>query len=294
MPDPLPKALKERAAYLKNRSIYLLPNLFTTAALFCGFYAIIVAMGGYFRLAAMAIFIAMIFDGLDGRIARWTQTESPFGAEYDSLSDMVSFGVAPRTGRLRMGPKRRWQARLGCRLHLLRRDSAPIGPVQHQRRHHRQTLLPRLTKPGSGGCHRIDRLGAAQLRRRACSKPRRFISRLDRYGFCRPLDDQQHPLPQWQVAELPKKRAGKHDYDPGRRHRFDRCVRAQYRRDTPGTLRTLRNFRAVDRPVAIDQTPATHSKPFDRQIKPRQRSKNRQQTHRESCTEDQNRIDWQP
>jgi CDP-diacylglycerol--serine O-phosphatidyltransferase len=80
---------------IRERSIYLLPNLFTTAALFAGFYSIVQAMGGHFEQAAEAIFIAMVMDGLDGRVARLTRTESAFGAEYDSLSDMVSFGVAP-------------------------------------------------------------------------------------------------------------------------------------------------------------------------------------------------------
>ncbi|MCB1690674.1 MAG: CDP-diacylglycerol--serine O-phosphatidyltransferase, partial [Halioglobus sp.] len=75
--------------------IYLLPNLFTTAALFAGFYAIIAAMRGDFENAAVAIFFAMVLDGLDGRIARLTNTSSKFGEEFDSLSDMVSFGVAP-------------------------------------------------------------------------------------------------------------------------------------------------------------------------------------------------------
>ncbi|MET3129935.1 CDP-diacylglycerol--serine O-phosphatidyltransferase [Oxalobacteraceae bacterium GrIS 1.11] len=80
---------------LRRRGIYLLPNAFTTAALFCGFYAIIMAMDQKFEHAAWAIFIAMILDGLDGRIARLTNTQSEFGAQYDSLSDMVSFGAAP-------------------------------------------------------------------------------------------------------------------------------------------------------------------------------------------------------
>ena len=80
---------------LRRRGIYLLPNLLTTAALFSGFFAIVQAMNGKFEVAAVAIFIAMIFDGLDGRVARFTRTQSAFGAEYDSLSDMVSFGAAP-------------------------------------------------------------------------------------------------------------------------------------------------------------------------------------------------------
>ncbi|MBI3221614.1 MAG: CDP-diacylglycerol--serine O-phosphatidyltransferase [Nitrosomonadales bacterium] len=80
---------------LRKRGIYLLPNLFTTGALFAGFYAIVQAMNGKFEYAAVAVFIAMVLDGLDGRVARLTHTQSEFGAEYDSLSDMVSFGVAP-------------------------------------------------------------------------------------------------------------------------------------------------------------------------------------------------------
>lgn len=78
-----------------RRGIYWLPNLFTIAALFAGFYAIVQAMEGRFEQAAIAIFVAMVLDGLDGRIARLTRTQSAFGAELDSLSDMVSFGVAP-------------------------------------------------------------------------------------------------------------------------------------------------------------------------------------------------------
>ena len=78
-----------------RRGIYLLPNLFTTAALFAGFYAILAAVNGKFEAAAVAIFVAMLLDGVDGRVARMTKTQSAFGAEYDSLSDMVSFGLAP-------------------------------------------------------------------------------------------------------------------------------------------------------------------------------------------------------
>lgn len=78
-----------------HRGIYLLPNLFTTAALFCGFYGIVSSINGMFETAAVAIFVAMVLDGVDGRVARLTNTESDFGAEYDSLADMVSFGLAP-------------------------------------------------------------------------------------------------------------------------------------------------------------------------------------------------------
>jgi CDP-diacylglycerol--serine O-phosphatidyltransferase len=82
-------------AEIRRRGIYLLPNLFTTAALFAGFYAIVQAMNQRFDQAAVAIFVAMVLDGLDGRVARLTRTQSAFGAEYDSLSDMVCFGAAP-------------------------------------------------------------------------------------------------------------------------------------------------------------------------------------------------------
>jgi CDP-diacylglycerol--serine O-phosphatidyltransferase len=78
-----------------SRGIYLLPNLFTTACLFSGFYSIVAAIDRNFAVAGGAVFIAMLADGLDGRVARWTRTESTFGKEYDSLADMVAFGVAP-------------------------------------------------------------------------------------------------------------------------------------------------------------------------------------------------------
>ncbi|MDH3218342.1 MAG: phosphatidylcholine/phosphatidylserine synthase [Gammaproteobacteria bacterium] len=91
MDDANPKQTRKNM----RRGIYLLPNMFTTAALFAGFYAIIAAMNGRFEIAAIAIFLAGLLDGLDGRVARLTNTQSAFGAEYDSLSDMVSFGIAP-------------------------------------------------------------------------------------------------------------------------------------------------------------------------------------------------------
>ena len=79
----------------RSRSIYLLPNLLTTGALFSGFYGIVAAIDEHFAAAGIAVFVAAIFDTLDGRAARATRTESAFGKEYDSLSDMVSFGLAP-------------------------------------------------------------------------------------------------------------------------------------------------------------------------------------------------------
>lgn len=80
---------------VRHRGIYLLPNLFTTANLFAGFYCIISAINGNFYASAATVFVAMILDSLDGRVARLTNTQSAFGAEYDSLSDMVAFGLAP-------------------------------------------------------------------------------------------------------------------------------------------------------------------------------------------------------
>jgi CDP-diacylglycerol--serine O-phosphatidyltransferase len=84
-----------RPTRIRRKGIYLLPNLLTTGALFAGFYAIVAAIDGNFRSAAWSIFAAMFLDGLDGRVARLTSTSSEFGKEYDSLSDMVSFGLAP-------------------------------------------------------------------------------------------------------------------------------------------------------------------------------------------------------
>jgi CDP-diacylglycerol--serine O-phosphatidyltransferase len=89
---PRPETLR---GTFRRRGIYLLPNLFTTAALFAGFYAIVQAMNQRFEHSVVAIFVAMVLDGLDGRVARLTRTQSEFGEQYDSLSDMVSFGAAP-------------------------------------------------------------------------------------------------------------------------------------------------------------------------------------------------------
>ena len=99
----------------KRRGIFLLPNLFTTAALFAGFYSIVAAVDGSFQKAGAAIFVAMILDALDGRVARLTRTSSQFGKEYDSLSDMVSFGLAPAIVVYQWGVERltEWNAAWG-------------------------------------------------------------------------------------------------------------------------------------------------------------------------------------
>lgn len=93
--DEHEEEVSENGRPVRRQGIYLLPNLFTTGALFAGFYAVIAALRGDFESAPIAILAALVLDGLDGRIARLTNTQSKFGAEYDSLADMVSFGVAP-------------------------------------------------------------------------------------------------------------------------------------------------------------------------------------------------------
>lgn len=92
---PLREVATNGEVKVRRKGIYLLPNLLTTGALFAGFYAIVAAINGTYETAAISIFVAMALDGMDGRIARMTNTQSDFGAEYDSLSDMVSFGLAP-------------------------------------------------------------------------------------------------------------------------------------------------------------------------------------------------------
>ena len=93
--DEHEEIVDEGGKQIRRRGIYLLPNLLTLGALFSGFYAVIAGMSGNFNEAGWAILIAAVFDGLDGRIARLTNTQSAFGAQFDSLSDMVSFGMAP-------------------------------------------------------------------------------------------------------------------------------------------------------------------------------------------------------
>jgi CDP-diacylglycerol--serine O-phosphatidyltransferase len=95
-----------RPSHTRRKGIYLLPNLLTTAGLFAGFYSIVAAIDGNFPAAAWGIFIAMFLDGLDGRVARLTSTASEFGKEYDSLADMVSFGLAPAIVTYQWGVER--------------------------------------------------------------------------------------------------------------------------------------------------------------------------------------------
>ena len=91
----LPGRRKMSAPLRVRRGVYLLPNLFTTGGLFCGFYAIISTIKEEYLLSAIAVLVAQVFDALDGRVARMTKTSSHFGVEYDSLADLLSFGMAP-------------------------------------------------------------------------------------------------------------------------------------------------------------------------------------------------------
>ncbi len=98
MPRPRVAAkaiVKERIAKARKKSVYLLPNLFTLSSLFAGFFSVIVAMAGEYEKAALAIFVSMVLDGCDGRVARLTHTQSAFGEQFDSLADMCAFGMAP-------------------------------------------------------------------------------------------------------------------------------------------------------------------------------------------------------
>ena len=137
------RLLKNR---VRRRGIYLLPNLFTTASLFAGFYAIVQGMDARFDLAAIAIYVAMVLDSLDGRVARMTHTQSAFGAEFDSLSDMVSFGAAPALVMyewvLRDMGKLGWIAAFvyvaGAALRLARRRLPACGCAPARRRRRRR------------------------------------------------------------------------------------------------------------------------------------------------------------
>ena len=126
----------EPARRPRNKGIYVLPNLFTLAALFGGFYAVVMAMNGRFDLAAIGVFCAMVLDSLDGRVARMTNTQSAFGEQMDSLSDMVSFGAAPALivyeWALRGLGKMGWAAAFvycACAALRLARFNANIGVV---------------------------------------------------------------------------------------------------------------------------------------------------------------------
>src|SRR5262252_6340338 len=158
-------------ARARRKGIYLLPNLLTTGCLFSGFYAVVAAIDMHFAPAGMAVFLAMIFDGLDGRIARWTHTESAFGKEYDSLADMVAFGLAPaivayQWGAARGALQRRGRDRGQA---LLRGPAEPFGGRD------RGGLRVVLQRVARAGTHRPDRrLRRDRDRGRADGEPLRL------------------------------------------------------------------------------------------------------------------------
>lgn len=160
--ESLASISQRRLSTVKSKSIYVLPNAFTAAALFSAFYGIIAAMNGDFYAAAIAVFFSMLFDGMDGRVARLTHTQSEFGVQMDSLADAVSFGVAPRPHRLRIHPQGARKARMGHRLHLLPVRHPSSCTLQLQRGRREQELLPGT----SLSCRRRARLRLRLARRR--------------------------------------------------------------------------------------------------------------------------------
>ena len=145
---------------MRRRGIYILPNLFTLAALFAGFYAIVQAMNLNFDQAAVAIFVAMALDGLDGRVARLTKTQSAFGAEFDSLADMVSFGAAPALVMYEWVLRDLGTLGLGGGVPLLRRRRVASRALQHHARRRRQALVHRHSQPRGRGAGRQDSCGS--------------------------------------------------------------------------------------------------------------------------------------
>src|SRR3569623_850181 len=198
----------------RRRGIYLLPNLFTTAGLFAGFYAIVAATNDRFEAAAVAIFVAMIMDSLDGRIARLTNTQSDFGKEYDSLSDMIALA---RDGRVGLVGLR--QARLARGLRVRRRRGAPTRAFQRPARRGQQTLFPGTRQPRGGRGAREPRVGRQRLR----------TARLDGGGGDGrhshrdrgPADGEQRPLPQLQGLRPARQSALHRDWPDGADLRAD-------------------------------------------------------------------------
>ncbi len=222
--DPSPASARK-----PPRGIYLLPNLFTTGAMFAGFYAIVAAIGGRYVEAAIAVFVAGILDGLDGRVARLTGTQSEFGVQYDSLSDMVSFGLAPALvlytwslSSLKEYGSAWGKSRLGRRFHLCGLRGASARALQHAGRCRRQALLPGPREPGRGRPVHVVRVGDRGLR---LQRHRRAVPHAVRRGDRRPADGEPRALLQLQgVAEI---RSRAVHLDSGGRAR-DRRARDQH------------------------------------------------------------------
>ena len=149
----------------RRKGIYILPNLFTVAALFGGFYAIVMAMNDRFDSAAIGVFCAMVLDSLDGRVARMTRTQSAFGEQMDSLSDMVSFGAAPALIVYEWALRGLGKAGLDRGVRLLRLRRAAAGALQHQPSGSSTSASFRALPSPAAACagHRFH-LGARRLR----------------------------------------------------------------------------------------------------------------------------------
>ena len=151
---PLANRARPRAQRFR-RGVYLLPSMFTMANMFCGYACIVHAMRGELATAALFIGFAFVLDMLDGRIARMTGTTSAFGVEFDSLADVISFGVAPAILSFKWGAGAAWSDRMGGRIPLRRGGGRPAGAFQHPGGHAGQALLRRSAEPGrrvhSGG-----------------------------------------------------------------------------------------------------------------------------------------------
>ena len=194
----------------RHRGIYLLPNAFTTAALFAGFFAIVQAMNMRFDVAAIAIFAAMVLDGMDGRVARITHTQSAFGEQYDSLSDMTSFGVAPALVMYEWILHDTGQVGLAGSLRLLYLRGAAAGALQREYRRGRQALLPGAAEPGGGGAG--GRLRLAGDRQQAVGEgPVDAVGGIRHHALCRPVDGVERAVLQWQGARRALPRAVRRD-----------------------------------------------------------------------------------
>ena len=162
MPKVLAVLRRRRQTKRFQRSVYLLPGMFTVGTLFCGYACIVYAMREDYATAAIFIGVATLLDVLDGRIARLAGAASEFGGEFDSLADVISFGVAPAVLVFRLGPRAARSAWLGCRISLyVDLHGATLGPLQHPGQQSRQAVFRRDAKPRRGGRARVDRLRLA-------------------------------------------------------------------------------------------------------------------------------------
>ena len=198
MPRVLSVFGERRAERRFQRGVYLLPSMFTVGNMFCGWACVVYAMRGDYATAAPFVAFAMILDTLDGRIARATGATSEFGEEFDSLADVISFGVAPATLGVLLGPRVAGETRVGS--WLLVRDGhghAP-GPLQHPDKGG-PALLPRAPEPGCGRGGRLDGLCLPERSPGGVRGGRGT----GRHGGPRRPDGQPHQVPQLQRLDTP-------------------------------------------------------------------------------------------